>query len=185
MLPVDTDAVCKACQGDRNAFSCLMQERRDDIYKLAFSYVKNSEDALDILHNVVYKAFISINKVKNPEYFNTWIFRITINACIDHLKKCKRQSRFESSDESERDLELLPDANENSPDLISSIDLFQALEKLSVEQRSVVILKYYQDFTLAQIAELLSWPLGTVKTRLNKALAVLRQELKESYNESA
>jgi len=181
MTLVDTDKVRKARQGDSNAFLELIQERKDDIYKLAYTYVKNREDALGVLHDVVYKAFISLKKLKSPEFFNTWLIRITVNCCIDHMKKSKKIASFEIKYDNPEALEQIAGNSQDYENLVSSIDLFNAIDKLSIEQRTVVVLKYYQDLTLSQVAEVLACPVGTVKTRLNKALSCLRRELKEVY----
>lgn len=183
MVPANMDKVIKACKGDNSAFTELIQERKADIYKIAYTYMKNQDDALDVVHEVVYKAFISVTKLKSPESFNSWLIRITINCCIDSLKKSKKLARFEEACSYSEELERT-DFSDDSANLISSIDLFSAIDKLSTDQRTVVVLKYYQDLTLAQIADILVCPLGTVKTRLNKALSLLRMDLKEGYNES-
>lgn len=183
MVPADRDKVSKACQGDHSAFSDLIQERKDDIYRIAYTYTKNRDDALDIVNEVVYKSFVGMKKMRNPEFYNTWLSRITINCCMDYLKKRQSIARFEEHGQEAAKLEQIPDSSQAGGNLLTSVDLFNALDKLNLEQRTVVILKYYQDLTLAQIAELLIWPLGTVKTRLNKALEVLRIELKEGYND--
>ncbi|MEQ8176102.1 MAG: sigma-70 family RNA polymerase sigma factor [Syntrophomonadaceae bacterium] len=183
MVPVDMDKVKKACKGDNEAFSELIQERKAEIYKIAYTYMKNQNDALDVVHEVVYKAFISVAKLKNPESFNTWLIRITVNCCMDSLKKNQKLARFEETcGYSEEATQMAP--CDDSANLISSIDLFNAIDRLNVDQQTIVVLKYYQDLTLAQIAEILVCPLGTVKTRLNKALSLLRRDLKEGYNES-
>ncbi|MBW9156553.1 hypothetical protein KTC93_18005 [Clostridium tagluense] len=59
-----------------------MQSRKDNIYKVAYSYINNTEDALDIMQEVIYKALVSIKHLKEPQYFNTWLTRITINEQI-------------------------------------------------------------------------------------------------------
>jgi RNA polymerase sigma-70 factor (ECF subfamily) len=183
MVPADMDKVKKACQGDHEAFSDLIQERKADIYKIAYTYMKSQDDALDVVHEVVYKALISVAKLKIPESFNTWLIRITVNCCIDSLKRSRKLARFEEACNYPEEAEQA-DAFDDHASLISGIDLFNAIDKLSSEQRTIVVLKYYQDLTLAQIAEILACPLGTVKTRLNKALSLLRTDLKEGYNES-
>ncbi|HWP97533.1 MAG TPA: sigma-70 family RNA polymerase sigma factor [Syntrophomonadaceae bacterium] len=184
MVPVNVDKVSKACNGDNNAFSDLIQERKADIYKMAYTYMKNQEDALDVVHDVVYKALISMKKLKNPEFYNTWLTRITVNCCINNIKKRKKLARFKEEQGYAEELEQISDCSQDNGDLISSTDLFNAIDKLNVEQRTVVVLKYYQDLTLTQIADILVCPLSTVKTRLNKALSLLRMELKAGYNES-
>lgn len=183
MVPADMDKVKKACKGDSGAFSELIQERKAEIYKIAYTYMKNQNDALDVVHEVVYKAFVSVAKLKSPESFNTWLIRITVNCCKDSLKKSQKLARFEEAcGYSEEAAQM--DTFDDSANLISSVDLFNAIDKLNIDQRTIVVLKYYQDLTLAQIAEILVCPLGTVKTRLNKALSLLRRDLKEGYNES-
>mgnify|MGYP000875660535 FL=1 len=181
MLVVDADKVRRACQGDPDAFLELIQERKDDIYKLAYTYIKNQEDALTIFHDVVYKVYSSLKKLKNPDVFNNWLIRITVNTSIDYLKKRKRISSVEVNCDNTETLEQIADHDRDYENLVVSIDLFNAIDKLSLEQRTIVILKYFQDLTLSQVAEILVCPIGTIKTRLNKALVCLRQEMKEGY----
>ncbi|MGE5396325.1 MAG: sigma-70 family RNA polymerase sigma factor [Chitinophagales bacterium] len=124
MVPVDKDKVRKACKGDNGAFSDLIQERKDDIYRIAYTYMKNSEDALDIVHEVVYKAFLSVKKIKNPEFYNTWLTKVTINCCIDHLKKNRRFPVWEEK-YGIKELEYISDHGEDDINLIAGIDLFK------------------------------------------------------------
>ena len=181
MVIIDTDKCIKACRGDQNAFSDLMKERRDDLYKIAYTYVKNRDDALEILHNTVYKAFISIKKLKNPEVFNTWLTRIIVNCSFDYLKRKNKISKFELLCFETEELENYPDNGDSVNDLILGMDLFSAIDKLDVHYKTVVILKYFQGLTITQISESMAWPAGTVKTYLHKALNTLRIELKEGY----
>ncbi|HEX3029713.1 MAG TPA: sigma-70 family RNA polymerase sigma factor, partial [Clostridia bacterium] len=90
MIPANRDNVIKACKGDKNAFSELIQERKNDIYRIAYTYVKNEEEALEILHDTVYKALISVKKLKNVECFNAWLSRIIVTCSMDFLKKKKK-----------------------------------------------------------------------------------------------
>jgi RNA polymerase sigma-70 factor (ECF subfamily) len=179
MIEVDINKVTKAKKGDKNAFSELMQERKADIYRIAFVYAKNSDDALDILQNTVYKAFISIKKLNNVEYFNTWITRICINCCIDFIRKKKRITQKEIKYTEPGEIDNLPESKDDLSQIALSIDMYNAIDKLDENHKAIVILKYYQDLTLSQISDVLSCPIGTVKTRLNRSLGILRLELKE------
>ncbi|WP_304519531.1 sigma factor [Clostridium tagluense] len=76
------ELIKKAVKGDNESFDTLMQSRKDNIYKVAYSYINNTEDALDIMQEVIYKALVSIKHLKEPQYFNTWLTRITINEQI-------------------------------------------------------------------------------------------------------
>ena len=169
---MDNDKKIKLAQkGDDNAFYELISERKAQLYKTAFTYVKNKEDALDIVSETVYKAYISINKLKEPSLFNTWLTRILINTSLDSINKSSKVVPFEENVSSDIGLILKDDEQ--------IMDLRVAVDKLQGEYKTIVILKYFQDMTLVEIAKVLQCPLGTVKTRLHKALGVLRLDLKE------
>ncbi|MDP4178316.1 MAG: sigma-70 family RNA polymerase sigma factor [Bacillota bacterium] len=163
-----------AKKGDDNAFYELINERKAMLYKTAFLYVKNKEDAMDIVSDTVFKAYISIKKLKQPEFFNTWLTRILINNSLDFIKKNKKVVSLEENKSFHENDNL--NTHENKEDVL---DLHKAVDKLDDKYKTIVILKYFQDMTLNEIAEVLKCPLGTVKTYLNKALKELRIELIE------
>lgn len=169
---VDTSEKIKLAQkGDDNAFYELINNRKSQLYKTAYAYVKNKEEAMDIVSETVYKAYISIKKLKEPSLFNTWLTRILINTSLDCLKK---NSKVVPLDEN-----LWTDAFIIPKDDEQIIDLKIAVDRLSGKLKTIVILKYFQDMTLVEIAKILQCPLGTVKTMLHKALGELRLDLKE------
>jgi len=169
---VDTNEKVKLAQkGDDNAFYELISERKGQLYKTAFAYVKNKEEALDIVSDTVYKAYISIKKLKEPSFFNTWLTRILINTSLDCINKNSRVVSFEEN--------ISPDIGIISKDDEQIIDLKVAVDKLQGEYKTIVILKYFEDMTLMEIANILQHPLGTVKTKLHRALGELRLDLKE------
>lgn len=163
-----------AKRGDDNAFYELINERKAMLYKTAYLYVKNKEDAMDIVSDTVFKAYISIKKLKQPEFFNTWLTRILINNSLDFIKKSKKVVSLEENQSFNENDNL--NIHENKEDVL---DLHKAVDKLNDKYKTIVILKYFQDMTLNEIAEVLKCPLGTVKTHLNKALKELRIELVE------
>ena len=163
--------IIKAKKGDDNAFYELISERKEMLYKTAFTYVKNKEDALDILNETVYRAFISIKRLKEPEFFNTWLTRILINCALDTLRKDKKVLQLD---------EQAGIANLSSN--LAQEDVFDlniAVDSLKEKYKTIVILKYFQDMTLAEISEVMQCPLGTVKTNLYKALKELKINLEE------
>ena len=160
-----------AQKGDDDAFYELISQRKAQLYKTAFAYVKNKEDALDIVSDTVYKAYISIKKLKEPSFFNTWLTRILINTSLDCINKRSKSVAFREN--------ISVDIGIISKDEDEIIDLKVAVDKLSSKYKTIVILKYFQDMTLMEIANTLQCPLGTVKTNLHKALGELRLELKE------
>ena len=169
---MDTNGNIKLAQkGDDNAFYALLSERKSQLYKTAYAYVKDSEEAMDIVSETVYKAYISIKKLKEPSLFNTWLTRILINTSLDSLKKNSKAIPLTENvnagiDKISKDHEVI-------------IDLKLAVDRLHGKYKTLIILKYFQDMTLVEIAKILQCPLGTVKTMLHKALVELRLDLKE------
>lgn len=169
---MDTNGKIKLAQkGDDNAFYELISCQKSQLYKTAFAYVKNKEDAIDIVSDTVYKAYISIKGLKEPSFFNTWLTRILINTSLDYINKNSRAVSYEENISADTGIVL----KENE----DIIDLKVAVDKLKGKYKTIIILKYFQDRTLVEIAKILQCPLGTVKTRLHKALGELRLDLKE------
>lgn len=170
----DVILVKRAISGDKSAFCQLVEEYKEDLYRIAYSYVKNQHDALDIVGETVYKAFTSINTLKNPAYVKTWFTRILINCAINHLNKSKKIVYLDEDPSicwrEEIDYSL---HNEEQ------FDLHKALDDLDFKHKTIVILKYFEDLTLEQIAEVMDWPVSTVKTYLYRALRKLNVRLKE------
>ncbi len=156
-----------AINGDEKAFEYLMDISKEGLYRTAFAYAKNEEDSLDILQDTVYKAYISISKLKEPKYFKTWITKILINSAINFINK-------------EKKIVSLVDTMSNEPNyhedtrLEENLDILNSIDKLEDKYKNVIVLKYVQDLTIAEISEVLNCPVGTVKTYLNKGLSKLR-----------
>jgi len=165
--------VAQAQKGDGVAFAELLGPYQSQLYRIAFSYVKNREDALDVVSETVYRAFVNLRNLKQASHFNTWLVRIAINQAINLRRQ--RQRVVVTGD-----VDAVPISGVGV-DADEWIDLAAAVEKLDDDQRAVIILKYYEDLTLAEVAEILERPLGTIKTLLHKALRILRLELKEVF----
>lgn len=165
------ELVRMAQRGNHQAFCQLVEERKEFIYRIAYSYAKNKDDALDIVSETVYRALISVGRLKNPQHFQTWFTRILINCAINYLQKNKKLSPLDEG------IEVKPRAGSVSSE--ETMDLYQAIDGLPPNERTVIILMYMEGFTLREIADLLKCPLGTVKTRLNRALKTLRIKLSE------
>lgn len=161
----------KAQQGDETAFFTLFQRYEEEIYRMAFVYMKNQNDALDIVQETAYKSFSQIKTLKKPEYFKTWLIRITINSAISHLKKGKKVIHLKP--------EILEFNRSEVRDVSLELTLKDLIEKLNEEEKSVVLLKYYSNYTFSEIAEILELPLGTVKTILYRSLNKLRHQLRK------
>ena len=166
------EAALQAQGGDAEAFHRLVEARKGELYKVAYCYARNKEDALDLVSETVYKAFISISKLKQPQYFNTWLTRILINTALNYLKKAERTVPLET--------DVSPAYREGTAaDEVDRLDLLAALEKLEGPLKTVVILKYFQDLPLTGVAQVMGCPVGTAKSYLHRALKILRLEMKE------
>lgn len=169
--------VLAAINGDATAFEILVKQESTKMYRTAFLYVKNKEDALDIVQETVYKAYNSIKNLKKPEYFSTWLIKILIRTAfrtLEYKKKCKVL-----------DHETLTNLLEHSTSNRSrDIDLIDALSNLNENYQTAIILFYYHDLSIHNIADMMDKPEGTVKTYLRRAKIELKKMLEgESYYE--
>ncbi|MPQ44554.1 sigma-70 family RNA polymerase sigma factor [Clostridium tarantellae] len=164
--------VKKAIKGNEQAFEELINDCKENLYKTAFAYVKNEEQALDIVGETIYKAYTSIEKLKEPKYFNTWITRILINTTLTYIKKNSRIVYLE-------DNVTIKDIPCKQQDLVEKMYIWQAIDSLEHKHKEIIILKYFDDLTVSEISKVLDYPIGTVKTYLNKALTKLRSFMRE------
>lgn len=138
---------------------------------MAYVYVNNKDDALDVVQEVAYQSFKKINTLKNPEFFKTWLIKITINCAINLDKKNKKVVPLKPEFEDFIGLE--------DDDVPLSLSLQEFIETLQEDEKSVVLLRYYNDHTFKEISELLNIPLGTAKSVLYRALDKLRKKYKD------
>lgn len=141
-----------------------INEKKDQFYKIAISYVLTPEDALDVIQESTCKAYVKKHTLKNPEYFNTWFIRILINTAIDISKKNKKYLPLVEEEQA---------IVENETDE-SQYDLLEALKILDPKYKSVIVLKFYEDLTFKEIGQVLKKPENTVKTIYYKALKTLK-----------
>ncbi|MNZ49315.1 RNA polymerase sigma factor SigV [compost metagenome] len=146
-------------------------DNKENIYRLAYSYVKNKEDALDVVQDSIYKALSSIGLLKNPESVKSWLFRIVVTTSLDFLRKHKR---VQPVDDEALDF-FIPGA----VDVYADIDLERSLDDLPLKYRNVIVLRYIEDLKIEEVAEVLNENVNTVKTRLYQALQLLRVNMQE------
>ena len=162
--------VKKAQKGNDKAYIELFQQYEEDIYRMAYVYVKNKHDALDIVQEVAYQSFKKISTLNKPQYFKTWIMKITINCALNLINKNKQVVQLNPKFEVHK--------GEEVEDIAISLSLRELMDTLQEDEKSVILLKYYNDRTLKEISEILEIPLGTAKSILYRALNKLRQNLK-------
>lgn len=139
------------------------------LYRTARLYLASDSAALDAVDEAVYKGFLSYQKLRQPEFFDTWLTRILINECNNELRRRRRET-------------TLAELPETAAEEFDALPLKEAVERLPRELRAVVTLRYFAGYTLAETADILKLPQGTVSTRQRKALALLRLELSEEVD---
>lgn len=160
-----TDLVRRAIKQDEAAFEQLILLHSEQLYRTAYVYVKNEQDALDVVQETVYKAFISIRQVKEPKYFVTWLTKILIRNCYRVLNQQTVVADL---------IEQIP-VKESSRE--EHLDLIDALSHLRKEYRDVLVLFYFHDVPMKEIASFIGITLNTVKTHLKRGREELKKQL--------
>ena len=155
----------------REVVEQLLLENYNKYYRLACSYVHNDADAGDIVQNGAYKAILNSDKLKNIEYAETWIYRIMMNEIFARYRETENISLDEISVERGKE------------DEYENFDLQKAIQSLDKVDRTVVVLRYFEDMKLEDIAIVLNENLSTVKSRLYRSMRKLKLQL-EPYDES-
>ena len=164
--------VQKAQHGDVDAYGKLIEYYKEYLYKTAWLYVGNEQEALDIVQDTILKAFRQIRSLREVRYFKTWMTRILINCAKDI---CKQSHPY-------MELNGMNVSSGKENDLIEKkLDLHRAIGVLPEIYRSVIILKYYNELKIGEIANILQMPKGTVSVYLTRAKQELKKYLKEDY----
>ncbi|MCY8232461.1 sigma-70 family RNA polymerase sigma factor [Priestia endophytica] len=162
----------KAIKGNKSAFEQLIKQHYKQIYRTAFLYVHNQEDALDIVQESTYQALISIHTLKNPKYFMTWFTKIVIRCSGQLLTKRKNVVPLTE--------DILSSFKSNN-DYINedSLLLMDVIGELKEGYRTTLILFYYYDYSIKTISEMMEIPEGTVKTYLSRGKAALKKNFEK------
>ena len=163
----------ESMKGNKESFGILIKNNKEYLYKMAFLYVKDEQDALEVIHETVYRAFLNIEKLKKAKFFNTWITRILINVSIDFLKK---KGKNEMLDES---TPIIKEKCEISTE--EKLDLYNAIDLLNDNYKTVIIMMYFNDMKIKDISKVMEIPENPVKTYLRRAKQALGEILKEGY----
>lgn len=161
------ELLVKAKKGDPQAFIELMQDEKVKLYKMAYIYMQNETDALDVVQETVEKAFAKMKSVREEQYFSTWLMKICINTALEMLRK-NRKVVYLAEPLSEEGMSF---------DTEEKMDLLQSIGQLDEKYKTVILLRYYRDLQTKEIAKLLDCPEGTVKTNLHRAIQQLKKQL--------
>lgn len=167
--------------GNRIAFSIFYNSHIAKVYNIALSYTKSVPEAEDITQEVFAKIFLKANSFKGNSSISTWIYRITINTSLDHIKKIKRtRSHTESLNQTMIDFEHPGALHENKE---KAKLLFKAIDLLQTNQKTAFILSYIEGLPRQKVADIMKVSLKSIEGLLQRAKQNLRTELKKWYPE--
>lgn len=173
---VELERIHAAQQGDREAMVELLREIETPVYRTAYYMLGDEQEAMDAAQEALIRIYTKINTYEEKALFRTWVQRIVTNICIDKFRKNKQTVSIEEH-------ELVFAAQDNIEEeierVVLSSDIKRAIDLLPDAHRTVVVLRYLQDFSYGEIAESLDMPLNTVKSYLFRARQQLQMLLKE------
>lgn len=147
-------------------------ENQDRFYRVAYSYTRHQEDALDVVQSAVCKALEAHESIKNEEAIRTWFYRILINECLTVLKKRKRL--LFTDDDLERE-EMYYEKGYEQDD-----DLEKELDRLELDVQGIIKLRFFEELSLQEISCITGLNLNTVKTKLYRGLKQLKENIQEA-----
>lgn len=185
----DENVIIKKAQtGDDSSFETLIELYQDRAYAIAYSIMGNSHDSYDMVQDSFIKVYKHLHKFNFKSSFNTWLFRIIKNTCIDEIRKKNRNKTISidytyANSDGEVTVQY-EDDSKSIEDIVEEKEraslLKECLEKLSVEHRTVIVLYDIKGYDYQEISDLLEVSLGTVKSRIFRARGKLAEIIRNS-----
>ncbi len=147
-------------------------ENQEKFYRLAYSYVKDKDSALDVVQNAICKGLEKCYDLKNPDALKTWFYRIVVNESLQYIRKNRKEMVSADGE--------LPEQIYHEEAYDREREVYEEVHRLPEPMRTVVVLHFYEDLTLKQISEITGTNLNTVKSRLYSALNKMERNLKEA-----
>jgi len=149
---------------DKNKIEELILKEYESMYRLAYSYVRNKDDALDVVQESIYKALKNKDKLKNPVGIRSWLLTITVHTAIDSIRRRKREVPCEDTVR-----------EDFVDDIYEDTDLLKALDKLTEKEKTIITLRFFEDLKVKDIAAALPMEEKEVKNTLYGAIKKLRK----------
>jgi len=163
----ETEVLVLVKKGDSKAYQIIVQKYMQTAYYIALGFVHNHQDALDLSQDTFIKAFRKIKSFDTSRPFFPWFYRILKNICIDHFKRVRHRNEIP--------LEENTFLTQEKEDKEMKEALWQGIEKLTFEQKEIIILRYFREFSYQEIAEITGKPIGTVMSSLHYAKKRLKE----------
>lgn len=184
MMSADTDLISRAAGGDSSAFQALVERHRSMVYRVAYQFAGNHHDAEDIAQEVFIKVYRSLDRFRQDAQLTSWMYRIVMNACIDHRRRQRLAVAAPFGEEAEQRMLNTPEERPDPEERAYAGELGQVLEseigRLPNGQRVVFVMRHHQGMKLSEIADALGLAEGTVKRQLHAAVHRLRQALTQA-----
>lgn len=150
-------------------FEAYIGDNKEKLFKIAYVYLKNKDDAMDVIHESIVKAYNKLGNIKDLDNIDSWFIRLMINTAIDYIRKNSRTVLLE-----DKDMEVLINKSKVQGDGFNLL-----IENLNEELRLIIILKYFHGYKIREISEILNLKESQVKNKIHKALKLLRKEFQE------
>lgn len=177
----DSGYIQAVCEGDSNSFQPLVERYQQLVFRTAMGFLHHQEDTEDLTQEIFIKAFQSIRNYSGEAAFSTWLYRITVNHCLNHLRSKKRRELLSFAEDIF--LQLINKADDNNePDKLLEEDerdqqIRSAIDSLSTKQRTAFILSKYEDLPQKEIARIMEISEGAVEQHLQRAKQKLQKKL--------
>jgi RNA polymerase sigma-70 factor (ECF subfamily) len=172
----DADLIRQATRGNVESFNLLVSRWEKRVYNYLLRITANREDALDLTQDAFLKAYQNLRKLDDPGRFAPWLYRIAHNEAYSMFRRRKPETDVDTLPPEATETKITVGGSSVFP-IELSLAVASALDRLSVDQREAVVLKIYQGFKFEEMAEILSCPVSTIKSRLYTALELLKIEL--------
>ncbi len=187
--------VKRAQEGHQDAFQELVERYQRKVYSICYGMLKNKQDSLDVSQEVFIKVYKYLDNFNYNSSFYTWLYRITVNKCIDYIRKQKRRSEVDYDDSIQRNTEvegdenIMPSTLGIQPDRVYGRKelrekMLEALETLTEKHRTILILREVEGLSYEEMAEVLDISKGTVMSRLYHARRYFQDAIKEYLGDS-
>lgn len=179
------DRIKQVKKGDQSAFEDVVSFFQNKIYQHCFRMLGNAHEAEDIAQEAFIRAYVNIHSFDDRRKFSTWLYRIATNLTIDRLRKRKPDHYLDAEVKGTEGLDMysqLADQGRLPEEEVEGLELQRYIQyeisKLPPKYRSIIMLRYIEEFSLQEISEILDIPLGTVKTRIHRGREALRKKLR-------
>ena len=183
----DREWICRTIDGDTESFGFLVRKYQDRLYNGMVQILRNESEAEDVVQDAFVLAFSKLESFQGKSAFFTWLYRIAYNVAITRLRRRKRGVSLDGDDARVR-LDF-PDSGPLPNDSIEkreqAVQLYAALDRLSGEHRSILVLREMEELDYDAIAEILELPVGTVRSRLHRARIRLRELLEKVMDQNS